>query len=55
MLYGKEACANMKQLLYWKKFANSGNVLDYLYYKQAEEQNKTVYSDKEQQKKGIEM
>ncbi len=32
----------MKQLLYWKKFAKSGNVFDYLEYKTAEKRNKEM-------------
>lgn len=43
----------MKQLSYWKKFAKSGNVLDYLYYKQAEKRNRNY--QKGQQNKEIEM
>ncbi len=52
--YGKEAYANMKQMMYWNKFAKSGNVLDYLYYKQAEKQKGKFYFNR-QQKKELEM
>ena len=45
----------MKQLLHWEKFASSGNVLDYLYYKQSEKKKNTVCFNKEQKKKEIEM
>lgn len=38
----KEVYANMKQILYWKKFAESGNVFDYLEYKQAEKRKKRI-------------
>ena len=52
--YGKEAYANMKQMMYWNKFAKSGNVLDYFYYKQAEKQKGKFYFNR-QQKKELEM
>lgn len=32
----------MKKMSYWKKFANSGNVFDYLEYKMAEKRNKEM-------------
>ena len=32
----------MKQILYWRKFAESGNVFDYLEYKQAEKRKKRI-------------
>lgn len=38
----KEVYANMKQILYWRKFAESGNVFDYLEYKQAEKRKKRI-------------
>ena len=44
----------MKQLSYWNKFVKSGNVLDYLYYKQAEKQKGKFYFNRKQ-KKELEM
>lgn len=41
----KEVYANMKQILYWKKFAESGNVFDYLEYKQAEKRKRQIQHD----------
>lgn len=41
----KEVYANMKQILYWKKFAESGNVFDYLEYKQAEKRKRQIQYD----------
>lgn len=41
----KEVYANMKQIFYWKKFAESGNVFDYLEYKQAEKRKRQIQYD----------
>ena len=41
----KEVYANMKQILYWKKFAESGNVFEYLEYKQAEKRKRQIQHD----------
>ncbi len=41
----KEVYANMKQILYWKRFAESGNVFDYLEYKQAEKRKRQIQYD----------
>lgn len=41
----KEVYANMKQILYWKKFAESGNVFDYLEYKQAGKRKRQIQHD----------
>ncbi len=41
----------MKQLSYWNKFAKSGNVLDYLYYKQAENKKESFYFNRKQKKR----
>lgn len=41
----KEVYANMKQILYWTRFAESGNVFDYLEYKQAEKRKRQIQYD----------
>ena len=41
----KEVYANMKQILYWRRFAESGNVFDYLEYKQAEKRKRQIQYD----------
>lgn len=41
----KGVYANMKQIFYWNKFAESGNVFDYLKYKQAEKRKRQIQYD----------
>ncbi len=44
----------MEQNFYWNKFAKSGSVLDYLYYKEAEKYKKAKEKDIQKRKQQIE-